>query len=398
MGKLARVSKDEAAEGNSATGPQDHRFRSRFAKSLKGIRNGSRFVVATDEGNLIHEAIIGGDAMQDEKKRHSRRRYALTMIVPMRWTESHLELLDQRQLPHREVWLELHSSEAVAMAIRDMAVRGAPAIGMAAAYGMALAARHGEDLAAATARLAASRPTAVNLFWALERIQSLDTRDAGRILAEAQAISAEDYAMNRAIGDAGATLITDGANVLTICNTGALATGGHGTALGIIRSAHAMGRGIHVWSCETRPRQQGLKLTAYELIHEGIPFHAIADSAAASLMRSGRVDQIVAGADRIAANGDTANKIGTYMLAVLAHHHQIPFIIAAPSSTLDPSLPDGSYIPVEERQASELTHFEELSIAPAGTPVFNPAFDVTPGELISAIVTEKGIFRRPYAF
>ena len=320
------------------------------------------------------------------------------MIIPMRWADGHLELLDQRLLPHREIWLELHSSEDVATAIRDMAVRGAPAIGMAAAFGMALAALHEEDLVEANARLAASRPTAVNLFWALDRIQSLNTRDAGRILGEAQAIALEDYAMNRAIGDAGATLITEGANVLTICNTGALATGGHGTALGIIRSAHTTGKGIHVWSCETRPRQQGLKLTAYELSHEGIPFHAIADSAAASLMRAGRVDQIVAGADRIAANGDTANKIGTYMLAVLAHHHQIPFIIAAPSSTLDPSLPDGSHIPVEERHSSELTHAEDLAIAPLGTPVFNPAFDVTPGDLISAIVTERGIFRRPYAF
>jgi methylthioribose-1-phosphate isomerase len=308
------------------------------------------------------------------------------MIVPMRWVSDHLELLDQRLLPHQEVWLSLRTSEDVAVAIRDMAVRGAPAIGMAAAYGMALAAQGGEDLSAAFSRLAASRPTAVNLFWALDRIRGLGSADGAVILAEAQAIEAEDLAMNRAIGENGAALIPSGANVLTICNTGALATAGHGTALGIIRSAHSGGKGIHVWSCETRPRQQGLRLTAYELQKEGIPFHSIADSVAASLMLAGRVDCVVAGADRIAANGDTANKIGTYMLAVLARHHEVPFYIAAPSSTLDPTMADGSLIPVEER------------VAPAGTPVFNPAFDVTPGSLISAIVTEKGVFYGPYAF
>jgi methylthioribose-1-phosphate isomerase len=320
------------------------------------------------------------------------------MIVPMRWESDHLELLDQRLLPHQEVWLSLRTSEDVAAAIRDMAVRGAPAIGMAAAYGMALAARGGEDLSVAFSRLAASRPTAVNLFWALDRIRGLGSADRAVILAEAQAIEAEDLAMNRAIGENGAALIPAGANVLTICNTGALATAGHGTALGIIRSAHSGGKGIHVWSCETRPRQQGLRLTAYELQKEGIPFHSIADSVAASLMLAGRVDCVVAGADRIAANGDTANKIGTYMLAVLARHHEVPFYIAAPSSTLDPTMADGSLIPVEERVGSELTHLEDVAVAPAGTPVFNPAFDVTPGSLISAIVTENGVFYGPYAF
>ena len=307
-------------------------------------------------------------------------------------------MLDQRLLPHTEVWLELESAEDVAAAIRDMAVRGAPAIGIAAAYGMALAASRGDDLPAATALLAASRPTAVNLFWALERIGSLNGAGADRYLSEAQAIESEDLEMNLAIGRNGAELVPHGANTLTVCNTGALATAGHGTALGIIRTSHEQGKGIHVWSCETRPRQQGLRLTAYELGKEGIPFHSIADSAAASLMAAGKVDCVIAGADRIAANGDTANKIGTYMLAVLAKHHRVPFYIAAPSSTFDASLPDGSGIPIEERSARELTHIEEVQVSPDDCRVYNPAFDVTPGELITAIVTEKGVYRQPYDF
>jgi methylthioribose-1-phosphate isomerase len=211
-------------------------------------------------------------------------------------------------------------------------------------------------------------------------------------------IEREDLQMNLAIGANGATLVPPGANILTICNTGALATAGHGTALGVIRSAHASGNPIHVWTCETRPRQQGLKLTAYELLKEGIPFHSIVDSAAASLMREGRVDLVIAGADRIAANGDSANKIGTYMLAVLAGHHGIPFYIAAPSSTLDRELPSGNLIPIEQRSADEVTHADGTAVAPFGCEVFNPAFDVTPGELISAIITETGVHRPPYAF
>ncbi len=313
----------------------------------------------------------------------------------MEWTGDRLRMLDQRVLPGREEWLELHDADEVATAIRDMAVRGAPAIGIAAAYGMALAAGRGDDLDQARKTLAASRPTAVNLFWALDRLAPLSPE---RILGEAQAIEREDLEMNLAIGRHGADLVPEGANVLTVCNTGALATGGHGTALGVIRSAHTAGKGIHVWSCETRPRQQGLRLTAYELTNEGIPFHSIADSAAATLMKDGKVDLVIAGADRIAANGDTANKIGTYMLAVLAKAHGIPFYIAAPTSTLDATLPNGGAIPIEERHASELTHAEGTAIAPEGTPVYNPAFDVTPGELISAIVTEAGVHRGPYAF
>ena len=313
----------------------------------------------------------------------------------MEWAGDRLRMLDQRALPHREEWLELRDAGEVAAAIRDMAVRGAPAIGIAASYGMALAALKGDDLGKARRVLAASRPTAVNLFWALERLSRLP---AERILEEAQAVEREDLEMNLAIGRHGAELVPEGANVLTICNTGALATGGHGTALGVIRSAHEGGKGIHVWACETRPRQQGLRLTAYELTKEGIPFHAVADSAAATLMKDGKVDLVIAGADRIAANGDTANKIGTYMLAALADHHKIPFYIAAPTSTFDATLPNGAAIPIEERGADELTHSEGTAIAPAGTPVFNPAFDVTPGGLISAIVSEAGVHRGPYAF
>jgi methylthioribose-1-phosphate isomerase len=316
----------------------------------------------------------------------------------MRWEGDHLAMLDQRILPGQEKWLDLRTHEDVVLAIKDMAVRGAPAIGIAAAYGMALAALNGADLTEASKALAASRPTAVNLFWALDRISGLDDKSFKAFLAEAEQIEAEDLAMNLAIGTNGERLIPQGANILTICNTGALATAGHGTALGVIRSAHYAGKQIHVWTCETRPRQQGLRLTAYELQREGIPFHSIADGVAASLMRAGKVDCVIAGADRIAANGDTANKIGTYALAVQAKHHGIPFYIAAPSSTFDSSLPSGDLIPIEERHASELTHIEGVAIAPEGCDVYNPAFDVTPGALIGAIVTEKGVFEQPYRF
>jgi len=316
----------------------------------------------------------------------------------MVWQDDHLLMLDQRCLPGREDWLELRSSGDVAKSIREMVVRGAPAIGIAAAYGMALAALNGEDSQSAAKVLAESRPTAVNLFWALDRITMLARTDFDSILAEAVRIETEDLAMNRKIGEHGAALIPKGANVLTICNTGALATAGHGTALGMIRTAHEQGKGIHVWSCETRPRQQGLRLTAYELIKEGIPFHSIADGVTGSLMAAGKVDCVVAGADRIAANGDSANKIGTYSLAVLANYHRIPFYIAAPSSTIDPSLPTGDLIPIEERAACELTHIESVLISPEGCPVYNPAFDVTPAKLITKIVTEADVYEAPYNF
>ena len=316
----------------------------------------------------------------------------------MRWKGDALELLDQRLLPAQEVWLTLSTCEEVAEAIRDMAVRGAPAIGIAAGYGLALAAIENIDLKRAAEGLVATRPTAVNLRWACERILALGTADPKTIEREAQRIEAEDLAMNEAIGKHGAALIPHGAGVLTICNTGGLATAGHGTALGVIRTAHVEGKDIRVYSCETRPRQQGLRLTAWELMQEGIPFESIADSAAAALIASGKVACVIVGADRIAANGDTANKIGTLTLAVLANHFEIPFYVAAPSSTLDPNLSSGDNIPIEERSAEELTHVEGVAIGPAGCPVWNPAFDVTPGNLITAIVTERGVREPPFDF
>ena len=325
-------------------------------------------------------------------------RYPIAMIRPMKWEGDHLLMLDQRVLPTVETWLTLSDYASVVDSIKTMAVRGAPAIGVAAAYGMALAAKAGVDRETASKDLAASRPTAVNLFWAIDRINSIASWTYEDVLAEAMAIEAEDLEMNLTIGRNGDALIPEGANILTVCNTGALATAGHGTALGVIRSAHAAGKNIHVYTCETRPRQQGLRLSAYELKHEGSPFHSIADGVAASLMRAGKIDCVIAGADRIAANGDSANKIGTYSLAVLAKHHGIPFYIAAPSSTLDPTLATGDLIPIEERHSSELTHIEGVQVAPDDTPVFNPAFDVTPGELIDAIITEKGVHRSPYLF
>lgn len=305
-------------------------------------------------------------------------------------------MLDQRVLPLNESWIELFTAGEVATAIRDMVVRGAPAIGVAAGYGMALAALKGEDLNAAKTALAASRPTAVNLFWALDRIDALEDKRFPAIEKEAKAIELEDLQMNLAIGHHGNRLVPEKARILTICNTGSLATAGHGTALGVIRSAFYEGKDIFVYSCETRPRMQGLRLTAYELTQEGIPFQSIADGAAASLMRAGKVDLVLAGADRIAANGDTANKIGTYSLAVLAKHHGIPFYIAAPSSTLDKTLDTGDLIPIEERSGEELTHIDGAIVAPEVCPVYNPAFDVTPGELISGIITEEGVSLPPY--
>lgn len=316
----------------------------------------------------------------------------------MMWENDSLLMLDQRLLPRKEEWLRLSSLDEVVESIADMAVRGAPAIGVAAAYGMAIAARAGVARDEAAAKLKASRPTAVNLFWAVDRIVASSDWSFESVLAEAQTIEREDLECNFQIGKNGLELIRPGSTILTICNTGSLATAGHGTALGIIRSAHQAYGDIFVYSCETRPRQQGLRLTTWELKQDGIPFKSIADGVAGSLMRAGKIDCVIAGADRIATNGDTANKIGTYSLAVLASFHKIPFYIAAPSSTLDSSLATGDLIPIEERSASELTEIEGVSVAPEGCPVFNPAFDVTPGELIAAIVTEKGVFRPPYHF
>jgi methylthioribose-1-phosphate isomerase len=340
---------------------------------------------------------------------------SVTVISPVRWCDDRLLLLDQTLLPATEVEREYRRWEDIAEAIRTLVVRGAPAIGVAAAFGVALAARQSgartfdallTDLEVAAKGLAATRPTAVNLFWALERMKR--TALAGRALpldiqrdrlvAEAQSIRDEDIAANRAMGDHGAALVPARARILTHCNAGALATAGYGTALGVVRSAHAQGKVALVWVDETRPVMQGSRLTAWECAREGIPHRVIADVAAASLMARGEVDLVVTGADRIAANGDTANKIGTYSLAVLARHHGLPFYVAAPSSTIDPSLPSGAEIPIEERSAAEIRGVGGAQTAPAASPVFNPAFDVTPAPFISAIITELGVSRPPYRF
>jgi methylthioribose-1-phosphate isomerase len=321
------------------------------------------------------------------------RRPPATAVQTMRWTGTALELLDQRRLPDEVVYLACRSADEVAAAIRDMVVRGAPAIGCAAAFGYALAARAGDDLERAASVLAASRPTAVNLFWALGRMRA--ARGAEAAEAQALAIQAEDIVANRALGAFGAPLLPDGARVMTHCNAGALATAGHGTALGIVRSAHAAGKHVSVIANETRPYLQGARLTAWEMIQEGIPVTLEADVAAGHLMSCGEVDLVLVGADRIAANGDVANKIGTYPLAVLARRHGLPFYVAAPSSTFDLTLADGSAIPIEERPADEVMGFRGERWAPRGVTVRNPAFDVTPAELISAIVCERGVIERP---
>jgi methylthioribose-1-phosphate isomerase len=306
-------------------------------------------------------------------------------VQPIRWKGDRLELLDQRLLPEKTEYVACRSAEEVARAIRDMVVRGAPAIGCAAAFGVVLSKGSPESFDV----LARSRPTAVNLFWALERMKK-----AKDLEAEARAIYEADLAANRALGKLGAELIPEGARIMTHCNTGALATAGYGTALGVIRSAKE--KKISVIANETRPYLQGARLTAWELVQEGIPCTLITDSMAGHLMARGEVDLVIVGADRIAANGDVANKIGTYPLAVLAKRHGIPFYVAAPCSTFDPSIPDGSGIPIEERPAAEVTGYRGMRWAPQGVSVRNPAFDVTPAELITGIICEKGIASPPY--
>jgi methylthioribose-1-phosphate isomerase len=306
-------------------------------------------------------------------------------VQPIRWRGDRLELLDQRLLPDRSEYVACRSAQEVAQAIRDMVVRGAPAIGCAAAFGVVL----GKGSKEAYEILAKSRPTAVNLFWALERMKK-----AKDLEAEARAIFEEDLAANRAIGRLGAELIRERSRVMTHCNTGALATAGYGTALGVIRASK--GKNISVIANETRPYLQGARLTAWELVQEGIPCTLITDSMAGHLMSRGEVDVVIVGADRIAANGDVANKIGTYPLAVLAKRHGIPFYVAAPLSTFDPKIPDGSRIPIEERPAAEVTGYRGTRWAPEGVSVRNPAFDVTPAELVTAIISERGIASPPY--
>jgi methylthioribose-1-phosphate isomerase len=320
---------------------------------------------------------------------------------PLRWEGDMLKLLDQTLLPTEEVWLDCREPEQVADAIRRLAVRGAPAIGVAAAYGLVLGADRFEEV---SSLLRSTRPTAVNLGWALDRGRNVfeRTKDQGTeavrkaLLDWARELQAEDVRINRRIGEHGAALFGVGARVLTHCNTGSLATAGYGTALGIIQSAWTGGRVGMVWVDETRPLLQGARLTAWELKRLGIPFRLVTDSSAGTLMAQGLVDRIVVGADRIAANGDTANKIGTYTVAVLAHRHGVPFYVAAPLSTIDRSTPDGKAIPIEERQAKEVTEVFGTRVAPEETQAMNFAFDVTPAELITAIVTEAGVLEPPY--
>ena len=330
------------------------------------------------------------------------------------WTErGTVRLIDQTLLPAEEVYVECRDFPAVFHAIRAMQVRGAPAIGVAAAMGMALGAQRIEandfpsfyaELERLGTEMVTARPTAVNLAWAVRRIlrQAAKHRDLpvadiqGALAAEARAMKDEDVAINRALGRHGQTLLPDGCRVLTHCNAGALATAGYGTALGVIRAAVEAGKRLTVWVDETRPFLQGARLTAWELHRDGIPVTLITDNMAGHFMQRGQVDAVVVGADRVAANGDTANKIGTYPLAVLARAHHIPFYVASPLSTVDLALPDGSGIPIEERSAAEVTHLGERAVAPAGIGVANPAFDVTPAEYIDAIITEQGVARPPY--
>ncbi len=330
-----------------------------------------------------------------------------------------LRVLDQRRLPAAVEHLELHTVEAIAEAIRSLAVRGAPAIGVAAAIGLAViaagppetwrAAQHGRSLAeieSAAAALRATRPTAVNLAWALDRMLGVARAYASQgpadraaaLRAEAEAIRAEDAAMCAAIGRHGAALLPDGTRVLTHCNAGALATAGIGTALAPVYAAHAAGRRVAVFADETRPLLQGARLTAWELQRAGIPVTVCTDSMAASLMGSGAVDLVLVGADRIAANGDVANKIGTYGLAVLARHHGLPFVVAAPWSTIDPQAATGDAIPIEMRDAQEVRTIGATTVVADGIAVHNPAFDVTPHTLVSRIVTDRGMFTPPYVF
>jgi methylthioribose-1-phosphate isomerase len=335
-------------------------------------------------------------------------------VETLRWRDGRLELIDQRLLPHRFEYASCASAAEVAEAIRSMVVRGAPAIGCAAAFGVALEAKRqahrarGQfDAAMETAfqALAASRPTAVNLFWALDRMRAVlatETRGdlksaAARLEEAALALFDADIEINRAIGRAGAALVPDGARVLTHCNTGALATAGHGTALGVVRSARDAGKRISVIASETRPYLQGARLTAWELMRERIPVTLITDSTAGHLMSRGKVDVVIVGADRIAANGDVANKIGTYTIAVLAERHRVPFYVAAPLSSIDVSVPDGASIPIEERGAAEVTGYAGVHWAPEGVTVANPAFDITPAALVSALFTERGVLERPDA-
>ncbi|MBI4476603.1 MAG: S-methyl-5-thioribose-1-phosphate isomerase [Acidobacteria bacterium] len=337
------------------------------------------------------------------------------MLPTIDWHDDAIVMIDQRKLPGAEVYVRCRTAAEVARAIKTMVIRGAPAIGVAAAMGLALGVRRSKvtgtaKLAAEFQKLcelmAATRPTAVNLFWAIERMKRTFAAAAqaglsvdeikDRLQADARAIHDEDVAACRALGHFGAELVPQDARVLTHCNAGALATAGYGSALGVIRAAAEQGKRVAVFADETRPFLQGARLTAWELVRDGIQTTVITDSMAGSLMRDGRIDLVVVGADRIAANGDVANKIGTYTVAVLAKEHNIPFYVAAPVSTIDLSTPDGAQIPIEERDRREITHLGSSQLTPEGALIRNPAFDVTPSRLVSAIITERGVFRSPY--
>jgi methylthioribose-1-phosphate isomerase len=335
------------------------------------------------------------------------------MLPTIEWKGKHIRMIDQRNLPAKVEWVVCKDDKEVVRAIRDMVIRGAPAIGVAAAMGLALGAgllrsRSYGDFRNRFLKMAdgmvKARPTAVNLRWAVERMILLVENMAGMPLEkirvalkrESEKILSEDIAINKKIGMHGQRLVPKRATILTHCNAGSLATGGYGTALGVIRAAHEAGKKIEVIADETRPWLQGLRLTAFELMEDGIPVTVIADSAAGSLMRQGKVDLVITGADRIAANGDVANKIGTYPVAVLAKENRVPFYVAAPLSTIDLRVRSGEMIPVEERDSTEISHFRKIRVGPPGVKVFNPAFDVTPGKYVTGIITEKGIAKAPY--
>lgn len=337
----------------------------------------------------------------------------MTDYFTIRWQDGKVRMIDQRVLPGETIYLDFEDYQGVAKAIHDMVIRGAPAIGVAAAYGLALAAAHSpaedvtslrRDLEAAAEVLRNSRPTAVNLFWAINRMmEHLSDPSYGSVIAlqtaareEAEAMAREDIETNKRIGLNGLSVVPEKAGIIHHCNTGALATVDYGTALGVIRTAHEHGRQIHVYVDETRPRLQGARLTAWELKQLGIPHTVIVDGASGHYMRQGKVQLCLVGCDRIAANGDTANKIGTYNLALAAYAHGIPFYIVGPTSTIDYSIPDGSHIPIEERDAREVTHIADCQITPDDVHVGNPAFDVTLARFITGIITEKGIAYPPF--
>ena len=335
------------------------------------------------------------------------------MVDTIVWKDNQVIMIDQRKLPLEEKYVVCKGYRSVVRAIRSMVIRGAPAIGVAAAMGIALGASKictgrmesfQKKLAIICREMAAARPTAVNLAWAVDRMQGVvhenrfkEVKDVQSLLiVEAKKVLHEDVAINRIMGHHGQKLLHDGSRILTYCNTGSLATGGHGTALGVVRSAVRTGKSLEVFACETRPFLQGARLTTWELMESRIPVTLITDNAAGHLMKEGRIDAVIVGADRIASNGDVANKIGTYMVAVLSKTHRIPFYVAAPLSTIDFSIKNGEAIPIEQRSAGEVTHFQGKRIAPSGVRVENPAFDVTPCRYVSAFITEKGVVTPPF--